>query len=270
MSRNSRIILVAGGASGLGKELVLIAAEKGYRVAIIDTNEARAKQLCTKLADDNIEHFFIRCDIRSEHECRRAVNRILQRWGHIDLLIQSAGVATSGLVETITQEHWRQQIDVNLLGTVNLNQVVLRVMKQQRFGHIVNVAGLIGVLPTPSMSSYAATNAAIIAYSESLYTELEPLNINVSVVCPHFFKSNLHENIYTSDPVARARFERLLNRTNITTDEVAKKTFTQIEKKTFFILPHPNSGALWRQKRWFPKRFYRSLASLAKKVRPTP
>lgn len=270
MSRSSRILVVAGGASGLGREIVLLAAQKGYRVAILDTHEARAKQLCAHLANDKHEHFFARCDIRSEQECRRAITRIIQRWGHIDILLQAAGVASAGLVETVTQAQWREQLDVNVVGTVNINQAALRVMKQQKFGHIVNIAGLIGLLPTPSMSSYAATNAAIIAYSESLYTELAPLGIHVSVVCPHFFKSHLNENIFTTDPLARARFERLLNRANISTEDVAQRAFAQIEKKKFMILPHPNSGALWRHKRWFPRRFFRSLTSLAEKVRPTP
>lgn len=270
MSRSSRILVVVGGASGLGKEIVLLAAQKGYRVAILDTHEARAKQLCSHLAEEKQEHFFVRCDVRSEQDCRRAIARIVQRWGHIDVLFQAAGVATSGLVETVTQEQWRHQLEVNLLGTVNINQAALREMKQQKAGHIVNVAGLVGLMPTPSMSSYAATNAAVIAYSESLYTELAPLGIHVSVVCPHFFKSNLNENIYTTDPLARARFERLLNRTNISTEEVARRTLVQMKKKIFMIFPHPNSGALWRHKRWFPKRFYRSLLSLAEKVRPTP
>lgn len=268
MSRKGRHIVVVGGASGLGRELLLEAHRKGYRIAFLDINTARAKQLAHEFSENNVEYIFQQCDIRHEDECRRALERIMQRWGHIDIVVQAAGVASAGLVETVTKEHWQQQLEVNLLGTVNINQAALRMMKQQKFGHLVNVAGLIGLLPTPSMSSYAATNAAIIAYTESLYTELEPLNINVSLVCPSFFKSHLNENLYTTDPIARARFERLINRPDMPTAEVARRTLVQIEKQRFLILPHPNSSVLWRQKRWFPERFYRSLKELATKVRP--
>src|SRR5699024_4965801 len=113
MSRSSRILVVAGGASGLGKEIVLLAAQKGYGVDIHDTNEARAKQRCEHLADEEQVHFFVRCDIHSEQDCRRAIGSIVQRWGHIDVLFQAAGIATSGLVETEAQKQWRKQLDVN-------------------------------------------------------------------------------------------------------------------------------------------------------------
>lgn len=269
MSRIVRHIVIVGGASGLGRELLLEASRKGYRIAFFDIDDIRAKQLGHEFAEQNIEYIYQHCDIRHEDECRRALERVVQRWGHIDIVVQAAGVASAGLVETVTKQHWQKQLDVNLLGTVNINQAALRIMKQQRFGHLVNVAALVGLLPTPSLSSYAATNAAIIAYSESLYTELEPLNINVSVVCPSFFKSNLNEQLYTTDPIAKARFERLLHRPDLPTEEVARRAFKQIENKQLFILPHPNSKVLWRQKRWFPERFYRSLKTLAHKVRPS-
>jgi|SRR5699024_799683 len=270
MSRTNQHVVIVGGASGLGRELLIEASRKGHRIAFLDINDTRAKQLGHEFAESNIEYIYQHCDIRHEEECRRALERISQRWGHIDIIIQAAGVASAGLVETVTKQQWQKQLDVNLLGTVNINQAALRIMKQQRFGHLVNVAALVGLLPTPSLSSYAATNAAIIAYSESLYAELEPLNIKVSVVCPSFFKSNLNERLYTTDPIARARFERLLNRPDLPTDEIARRTFKQIESQRFFILPHPNSHVMWRQKRWFPERFYRSLKSLAQKVRPAP
>ncbi len=270
MSRHSQHIVVIGGASGLGRELVLEASHKGHRIAFLDINDIRAKQLGQTLADNNVEYIYQHCDIREEEACRRALERIAHRWGHIDMVIQAAGVASAGLVETISREHWLEQLNTNLLGTVNVNQAALRIMKQQGHGHLVNVAALVGLLPTPSLSSYAATNAAIIAYTESLYTELEPLGIHVSLVCPGFYKSHLDERLYTADPIARARFTRLLQRPDLPTDEVARRTFKQLEKRRFLILPHPNSGVLLRQKRWFPARFYRSLKELAQKVRPTP
>lgn len=268
--RTTKHIIIAGGASGLGREMVLQAVKNGYRVAFFDINDNRGKQLSAELTDDNVDHIYIRCDIRLEEQCRRAVEKVIQRWGRVDIAVQAAGVASAGLVESVTLEHWRKQLDVNLLGTVNFNQAVLRPMKQQGSGYMVNVAGLIGLMPTPSMSSFAATNAAVIAYTESLYTELEPLNIQVSVICPNFFKSQLNENLYTADPIAKARFERLLNRPDMPTEEVARRAFAQMDKQRFMILPSPNTGVLWRQKRWFPDRFYRSLLALAKKVRPAP
>src|SRR5690625_1914905 len=94
MSRHSQHIVVIGGASGLGRELVLEASHKGHRIAFLDINDIRAKQLGQTLADNNVEYIYQHCDIREEEACRRALERIAHRWGHIDMVIQAAGVAS--------------------------------------------------------------------------------------------------------------------------------------------------------------------------------
>src|SRR5690625_7624797 len=98
MSRSSQHIVIVGGASGLGRELIHEASRKGHRIAFLDINDARAKQLGPELAESNIEYMYQHCDTRHAEECRRATDTIVQRWGHIAIVLQSAAVASEGSV----------------------------------------------------------------------------------------------------------------------------------------------------------------------------
>jgi short-subunit dehydrogenase len=117
------------------------------------------------------------------------------------------------------------------------------------------------------MSAYNVAKAAVVSLSESLHGELAPLGIDVTVVCPSFFRTNLGESLRAPDPVTSARFEKLLAHNDITADDIARDTFKAIDKKQFLVLPHADGRKAWRQKRWFPGRFAAQMQQLARRLR---
>lgn len=267
MSHPAPSILITGGASGLGRALAETAARRGYRVAIADTHSVRCEEVCRMLADLQAEHLHLACDVRRDSDVRQAVDRVVRRWGTLDLLINNAGIASAGLFETLAEADWQAQLDTNLLGTVRACRAAVTAMKRQGKGHIVNVAAMTALAPAPGMSSYSATQAAIVALSESLHSELAPLGIRVSVACPSFFRSNLNESLRAPDPVSRVRFEHLLGQHGYSADEVATRIFSGIDAGDFLLLPQPGLKHLWRRKRWRPQQALRAMLPLAEKLR---
>ena len=264
---NPPSILITGGSSGLGRALAEEAGARGYRVAIADIHETRGEELCALLREQEVENMFIACDVRREADLRRAVDRILHRWQQLDVMVNNAGIAGAGLFETIPSSEWDRLLDTNLMGVVRGCRAALRPMKQRGQGHIVNIASMAGLVPPPGMSHYNVAKAGVVSLSESLRAELAPLGLHVTVVCPSFFRTNLSESLRAPDPVTTARFERLLERSDITAEEIAKMTLDAVEKKKFLALPHPEARRAWRMKRWFPERFYRAMEGLGAKLR---
>jgi short-subunit dehydrogenase len=130
------------------------------------------------------------------------------------------------------------------------------VFKRQGHGHFVNVASMAGLLDVPMMSSYNATKAAVVSLSETLHNELAEYNVGVSLVCPSFFQTNLGDSLRTTDPRLGATMARLLQRSAITADDIANDVFRAVEKREFYVLPHPEGRRAWLMKRFLPRAIY--------------
>ena len=260
-------VLITGGASGLGRALAEQAAAAGYRVAVADIHQTRGEDLCRGLTQAGAECFFVECDVRRETDLRRAVERVLRRWQQLDLLINCAGVASTGLFEAIPQEDWDWLFDINVMGTVRACRAAVSVMKRQRRGHIVNIAGIGGLAPGPAMSTWNAAQAAVINLSDSLSAELDPEDIGVTVACPDFFRTHLAESLRAPDPISEVRFERLMDNPDLNATRAAEAILKAVERKQDRVLPGSEARRAHRQKRWRPARFRRRMAELATRFR---
>lgn len=260
-------ILITGGASGLGQALAEQAAAAGYRVAVADIHRTRGEQVCRDLSRTGAESFFVECDVRSEADLRRTVERVLRRWQQLDVMVNNAGVASAGLFESIPAEDWDWLFDINVMGTVRGCRAAVSVMKRQRQGHIINVAAQGALTPAPALSCYNAAAAAVANLTETLRAELAPEGINVTLVCPDFFRTNLAESLRAPDPVTVARFERLTESRDLTARQIAAHILDRVDRNTFLVLPHAEGRRLWRLKRWRPARFHDTMRRLAEKLR---
>jgi NAD(P)-dependent dehydrogenase (short-subunit alcohol dehydrogenase family) len=261
----TRRVFITGGASGLGRALALRYARAGFRVCIGDVHEERGAETLAALRAVAPDAEFVRCDVTREEDLVAVREKLEQRWGGVDVVINNAGVAQAGAIEAVSIEDWRWIIDINLLGVVRGCRVFVPVLKRQQAGHLVNIASMAGLLDVPLMSSYNATKAAVVSLSETLQNELAPHGIGVTVVCPSFFQTNLAESLRTDDPGLRTVMTKLLARSNLTADDVAEAVFRAVEVKEFYVLPHREARAAWRLKRLLPRELYRK--AIAKQFR---
>ena len=249
-------IFITGGASGLGRATALRFARAGWRVAIGDVHDARGEEVRALLGP---EGRYLRCDVRREDDLVAAAAELERAWGGVDVVMNNAGVAGAGAIEEVTLEDWQWILDINLLGVVRGCRAFVPLLKRQRAGHIVNVASMAGLMDVPLMSSYNATKAAVVSLSETLHNELADAGVGVSVVCPSFFKTNLHESMRTQNPGLRVAMHKLLERGKVTAEDVAEDVFGAVQERRFYVLPHAEGRAAWRLKRLLPRGLYTRL-----------
>lgn len=225
-------VLITGGASGLGRAHAGRNAARGDKVLVTDL----ADHLPTTTGAADVG--YLRLDVRNDADWERARSEVLDRWGGLDVLINNAGVAAGGRIDVIPVEDWQWIIDVNLLGVVRGCRTFVPVFKDQGAGRIVNVASVAGLVHPPNMSSYNATKAGVVALSETLLHELAPYGVDVSVVCPAFFRSSLDQSLRAADPALEEPARALISGARQSADTVAASTLAALDKGHYLILPH--------------------------------
>ncbi|ABI72061.1 SDR family oxidoreductase [Shewanella frigidimarina] len=252
----SQNVVVTGAASGLGKALALKWASQHAEVCVADINKPAGEQVCQEIQALGGKAFFVPCDITNTDSITALVQVLNERWQHIDVLINNAGVASADKIEVEPILQWRWVMEINLFGIVNMCQQFVPIFKQQGVGSIVNVASQAGLTPIPFMSSYNASKAAVVSLSETLRIELADDNINVSVLCPGFFKTNLGSSLRTQLPTMEKLLGKLFDKSPINATQVADIAYQGESKKQFLLLTHQQGKRLYQLKRLLPLHWY--------------
>lgn len=187
MSKN---ILITGASSGFG---LLIANElhrKGYKV--IGTSRNPEKMQST------VSFKVIALDLDSDESIDTLPTRIFKEIGHLDVLINNAGFLVNGIAEEIPIELGRKQFETNFWGTIKVTNSLLPYFRKQKFGKIITVGSITGLVAFPSTSYYAASKHALEGYYKALRYELTEFNIRVAMIEPGSFKTNIMENASTT------------------------------------------------------------------------
>lgn len=248
-------IVITGGGSGLGRALALEYARAGWRVAVLDRDAPGAETVAGEIEAAGGKALALACDVTNAVAVGRTSARVRRAWGGLDLLVNNAGIAGSGTVADTPAEDWRRIMEVNFFGIVTVCQAFLPAMLRAGAGHVVNVSSAAGFVSAPGMAAYNASKAAVISLSESLRAELAPHGIGVSVVCPSFFRTNLLED-FSGSEASRQMALRLMEKSPLTADDVARMIRRGVRRKEFMIVPH---GDAWRTlllKRLAPEMFF--------------
>ena len=256
----NRRVLITGGASGLGLALATAFLERGDRVMIADLAPSDERPESVP-ADAR----YLKLDVRSEADWAAALERVDSVWGGLDVLVNNAGIAQGGRIEMLTEDDWRAITDINLLGVARGCRTFVPVFKAQGRGLVLNTASLAGLVHPPTMSSYTAVKAAVVAISESLRWELAPFGVDVAVICPSFFRTNLSASLNSSDPAAAAFASKLIDRSDRGADEIAAEVMTALDAGEFLILPDPDARKSFRAKRLLPAVYVRTMTEMGRK-----
>lgn len=259
-------VLVTGAASGLGKAIAVRWAQAGADICVADIHLERGEAVVTELEKLGAKAFFQRCDITSEADIEATKDAIVERFGGLDLVVNNAGVATAGALAEESIEQWQWVMDINLFGAVRMLQSFVPLLQESR-GYILNVASQAGVTTVPLLGSYAASKAAMVSFSETMRLELADDHIGVSVLCPGFFKTNLDESVRSGNPAMKAVVSKLLERSDITAEDVADAAFRAVQKQQFMILTHPEGRKASLLKRLFPGYYLKMMTKGTQKFR---
>lgn len=252
----SRSVVITGAASGLGLALARIFGAAGWQLMLGDISDVALAGVVKELQERGLAVSSHHCDVRNENDVNVLVDTAVREYGKLDMIINNAGVAAFGAIDEQAMEDWQWVIDINLLGVVRGCKVASKVFKRQGHGHIVNIASMAGLINSPEMAAYNAGKAAVVSLSESLKIELTAYGIDVSVVCPGYFKTGLGQNIRSPNPKADKALEKMMSGSAITADDIARMVLEETEKKTFYILPHKDYRKWWLMKRFAPRYYF--------------
>ncbi len=190
-----KVVIVTGGASGIGKAASFALASEGARVVAVDLDQARIDSIVTELAQEQMEfdkpqpHLGLALNVRFEEDMAKMASRTVDRFGRIDILVHCAGIlrgrgSNPRFLHQVSVEEWEQVIDTNLKGTFLSNRAVLPFFIKQRKGHIINFSSTSGLRGRPFDSVYCASKFGVIGLTEAMAEEVRQYGIRVNVVLP--------------------------------------------------------------------------------------
>ena len=263
-------VLVTGAASGLGLALVEQLAGRGCTVLATDVHEDVPDAIA---ALDGVTYRPL--DVTSDVAWMSVRDWVSETWGGLDALFNNAGVAAGGRIELTEMDQWQWIVDINLLGVARGCRSFVPMMKEaasagvpgrgrrENTALIVNTASAAGLIHPPRMSEYNAVKAGVVALSETLFHELKPYGIGVSVVCPTFFKTNLTSSLRGKDESARASAAKLIDGSTRTADDIATIVLKQVDQGKHIILTDREGRIAYAAKRFARPLYYREMAKAA-------
>jgi len=252
-------IAISGAGSGFGAALAHKYAADGWKVAVTDIDEDRARQVLFEIKQLGGEGFFLQLDTTRSDHWQRLEDAVMEHWGGLHVLVNNAGVATAGNVEDTSIDDWQWVLDIDLMGVVRGCHQFARLFKQQRFGHIVNVSSFAGLAGLPFIVSYGVAKAGVVALSEALRVEMQPHGVGVTVVCPAFVRTRLLDTFRTTKPNTMAMVTRWMDNSGVTAADVAQDIQAAVNNKTFLLLTHAATRKAWKLKRWFPEKYFKQV-----------
>ena len=202
-----KVAIVTGAGRGIGREIAETLAREGAATVVTDVRRDLLDEVAAEFGRHGWAGRQYVCDVRDAAQIRAVVDDVARRLGRIDVLVNNAGVGPTGAVETLTEEAWDLNLDVNLKGTFLMSQAVIPVMKRQRAGRIINAASFAAILPIIGSSAYAASKAGVHYFTRVLAGELGPWNVTVNCYAPGMIPTEI--NRFREQPPERQR--RLLD-----------------------------------------------------------
>lgn len=186
--------IVTGGSRGIGRAVAVRLAKDGMNLVInYRGNSAAAEEterLCRELG---AEVLLVQGDVSRAEDCEKLAAQAKEAFGRVDVLVNNAGITRDGLLARMTEEDFRAVLDVNLVGPWNMMKAVNRIMMKQRYGRIVNLSSVTGLMGNMGQTNYAAAKAGILGMTKSYAREVASRGITVNAVAPGFIDTDMTE-----------------------------------------------------------------------------
>ncbi|MBI1933938.1 MAG: 3-oxoacyl-[acyl-carrier-protein] reductase [Ignavibacteriales bacterium] len=196
MSEN-KIVVISGGTRGIGRAILTAFSDKnnlGFQTDIAfiyNSSEAIAKQIEDHYMNFGISVIGYKVNISSTEDSQKVIDEIVNKFGRIDFLINNAGITKDNLLLRMSEKDFDDVININLKSVFNLTKAAFKPMMKQKFGRIVNISSIVGLIGNAGQANYAASKAGIIGFTKSTAKEFASRNINVNAVTPGFIETEM-------------------------------------------------------------------------------
>lgn len=186
MSLQGRVAIVTGAAQGIGRAIAETLAQAGADIVVGDIDPGRSLETVNAVEKLGRRALNVKVNVAEADDTKAMVEQVLKAWGKVDILVNNAGITRDGLLLRMKEEDWNLVLQVNLNGTFNCTKAVLQTMTKQRYGRIVNIASIVGVMGNAGQANYAASKAAVIGFTKTVGREYASRNVTVNAVAPGF------------------------------------------------------------------------------------
>lgn len=192
----NKVAIITGASRGIGYAISEELASLGCDLALISTKRSIIENVGRDLQQKyGVDILPMQVDVKDSESMNKAVEKVIDKWGAVNFLINNAGITRDSLLIRMTSENWDDVIDTNLKGCFNGAKAVCKSMMKNRNGVIVNITSVVGMMGNPGQANYSAAKAGVIGFTKTLARELAPRGVRVNAVAPGFIKSNMTDKI---------------------------------------------------------------------------
>ena len=189
-----KTVIVTGASRGLGREIAIRFGRYGWGVLVNYLNSREAAEAVTgQIIDAGGDALSFNADVRDYSTVKEMTDAAIARWGRMDMLVNNAGIGTSGLILKLKEEAWDEVMDTNLKGAFNCTKAVSELMLKQRAGHIINIGSVVGLRGKTGHAAYSASKAGLVGLTKATAIELAPRGIQVNCVLPGYMLTDMGE-----------------------------------------------------------------------------
>ncbi|WP_092924414.1 MULTISPECIES: 3-oxoacyl-[acyl-carrier-protein] reductase [Romboutsia] len=192
LNLKNKIAVITGGSRGIGKEIAKKLAYNGANIVINYTSkEEEALKTKEEIENLGVKCIVIKCDVSKSEEVNEMINKTIKEFGRVDILVNNAGITKDNLLMKMKEEDFDKVIDINLKGVFNCTKAVTRPMMKNKYGKIINISSVVGVIGNAGQANYCASKAGVIGFTKSTARELASRNININAVAPGFIDTDM-------------------------------------------------------------------------------
>ena len=190
MELSNKNVFVTGSTRGIGLAIAHKFASLGANV-VLNGRSAISEELLAQFADYGVKVVAISGDVSDNADAKRRVEEAVEALGSVDILVNNAGITKDGMALRMSEEDFDAVLKINLTGTFNMTQAVLKPMTKARAGAIINLSSVVGLTGNAGQANYAASKAGVIGFSKSIAREVAARNVRVNVIAPGFIESDM-------------------------------------------------------------------------------
>jgi len=193
---DGRVAVITGAARGIGRSIAEAFLAEGARCAVLDINEEGAASAAREMAANagaGAETLPLALDVRNRAQVEAAVHAVLDRWGRLDILVNNAGITRDALLMRMSEQQWNDVIQTNLTSAFLCTQAAIQPMVKARWGRVISIASVVGLIGNAGQANYASSKAGIIGLTKSVAKEFASRNITANAIAPGFIESQMTE-----------------------------------------------------------------------------
>lgn len=190
-----RVSIVTGASQGIGESIALELSREGAEIILVDVQKEKLEEVAQKISKSNGKAAVFCTDVSRMDQAMDMAEKVVQDHKKIDHLVNNAGITRDNLLMRMKEEEWDSVLSVNLKGVFNFSKAVIRNMIGNRYGRIVNISSVVGLMGNAGQSNYAASKAGVLGFTKSLAREVAARGITVNAVAPGYIATPMTENL---------------------------------------------------------------------------